>query len=262
MSVDLDSFRQMFFEEAADLMAEFEAGLLKLDNDPRDAEVLNSVFRCAHSLKGGSATFGLAAVAHFTHSLETLLDQVRAGQIGLNPELLGLLLESLDHMKDLVAAGQSGDNSPDSTELIARIEEITQAEGDGGNDAISLSRVDVRFFPGTDVMRTGGDPLRIVGQLLDGNAVLSAWCDTSRLPALTDMDPLACYFGWNIEMLTMSDTDRLHEVLEFVAAESEIEMIVPLQVRHCEQARIRRGAAHIIFPAQRNGAGRNGGEGR
>src|SRR5215470_12190003 len=99
MNLDMSQFHQAFFDEAADLLADFEGLLLRLEETPEDPELLNTIFRCAHSIKGGSATFGFTDIAHFTHGLETLLDKVRNGQVRVDRALAQLLLESLDQMK-------------------------------------------------------------------------------------------------------------------------------------------------------------------
>ncbi len=78
MTLDLTQFHDAFFEESFEALDSMEAALLKLDLGAPDAELINTIFRVAHSIKGGSATFGFTEIASFTHSLETLLDELRA----------------------------------------------------------------------------------------------------------------------------------------------------------------------------------------
>ena len=75
MSIDLSQFHQVFFEESFEGLDIMESGLLELDPNAVDNETVNSIFRAAHSIKGGSATFGFNHVAEFTHVMETLLDE-------------------------------------------------------------------------------------------------------------------------------------------------------------------------------------------
>ena len=77
MQVDLNRFRETFFQESAKHLAEMEAGLLRLDQGCFDPELLNSIFRAAHSIKGSSGMFGLDDIARFTHALESLLDRLQ-----------------------------------------------------------------------------------------------------------------------------------------------------------------------------------------
>ena len=109
MKLDLKRFQDTFFEEAAEHLATMEAGLLDLETRSSDAELLNTIFRAAHSIKGGSASFGFKEIAHFTHALENVLDRLRAGRLAAEPALTSLLLESADLLRDLVEATRGGE---------------------------------------------------------------------------------------------------------------------------------------------------------
>ena len=109
MDEDLDLI-QAFIEEAAELVEGFERGLLDLEQTPEDAEVLNRIFRAAHTIKGNSAMLGFADVAHFTHSLEDVLDRMRKGKLRVTQAGMNLLLRSLDMLKlKLKTVGKDGD---------------------------------------------------------------------------------------------------------------------------------------------------------
>ena len=79
MSIDISQFLDVFYEESFEGLAVMEQGLLGLDPDAVDGETINAIFRAAHSIKGGAGTFGLNEVSEFTHTMETLLDQIRDG---------------------------------------------------------------------------------------------------------------------------------------------------------------------------------------
>src|SRR4051812_24420197 len=103
-----------FFEEAAEALSQLENGLLALDKPhENEQEIINDVFRAAHSIKGGAATFGLSAIAEFAHSAETLLDKVRAGQLQASRDVNALLLSSVDVLRVLVAKAAAGSPGPD-----------------------------------------------------------------------------------------------------------------------------------------------------
>ncbi|MFN4103894.1 MAG: Hpt domain-containing protein, partial [Tepidimonas sp.] len=78
---DLTQFYQIFFEEAGENLEQMEQLLLNLDLDTVDDETLNAIFRCAHSIKGGAATFGFEDVAELTHQMESLLDKLRRHEL-------------------------------------------------------------------------------------------------------------------------------------------------------------------------------------
>ena len=94
MSVDVDmaEIAQLFIEESLEGLAIMESGLLNLDLGAADPETMNSIFRAAHSIKGGGATFGFTEVSEFAHHVETLLDEMRQGQRAVTREGVDLLL--------------------------------------------------------------------------------------------------------------------------------------------------------------------------
>ena len=108
MSLDLDQFHATFFEESREGLEAMEAGLLSLEQGNRDGDLINSIFRAAHSIKGGSATFGFDAIAGMTHVLETLLDELRAGQRAVSPPAVDAMLASVDVLRALLAEAEHG----------------------------------------------------------------------------------------------------------------------------------------------------------
>ena len=105
---DLSQFYQIFFEEAAENLDLMEQMLLDLNVDAANDEELNGIFRCAHSIKGGAATFGFADVAELTHHMESLLDRLRRHELQLVPQMVDVLLESADASRSLLARHQAG----------------------------------------------------------------------------------------------------------------------------------------------------------
>ncbi|AGX87815.1 chemotaxis protein CheW [Candidatus Symbiobacter mobilis] len=105
---DLSQFYQIFFEEAGENLDLMEQMLLNLNLETADDEVLNGVFRCAHSVKGGAATFGFSDVAELTHQMESLLDRLRRHELQTTSAMVDVLLESADASRSLLARHQSG----------------------------------------------------------------------------------------------------------------------------------------------------------
>ena len=109
---DLTQFYQIFFEEAGENLDLMEQMLLNLDIETVDDEKLNGIFRCAHSVKGGAATFGFADVAELTHQMESLLDRLRRHELQPNAAMVDVLLESADASRSLLARHQAGGEGP------------------------------------------------------------------------------------------------------------------------------------------------------
>jgi two-component system chemotaxis sensor kinase CheA len=130
MSIDMSQFYQVFFDETAEHLASMEALLLALDLDALDADQLNAIFRAAHSIKGGSGTFGFTDLAKVTHVLETLLDRVRKNEITLTRDMVDVFLQAGDVLRGLLEAHQNGSiaNESASIAICARLERLT-AEG-------------------------------------------------------------------------------------------------------------------------------------
>jgi two-component system chemotaxis sensor kinase CheA len=126
--IDLSQFYQVFFEEAGENLESMEQMLLNLDIGNPDDEQLNAIFRCAHSVKGGAATFGFADVAELTHQMETLLDKLRRHELTITPAMVDVLLASGDALKAQLARHQgNGGDVVDTADLLATIR--VQAEG-------------------------------------------------------------------------------------------------------------------------------------
>jgi two-component system chemotaxis sensor kinase CheA len=127
--IDLSQFYQVFFEEAGENLESMEQQLLELDIEAADDEELNAIFRCAHSIKGGAATFGFADVAELTHQMETLLDKLRRHELTPTSEMVDVLLASGDALKAQLARHQgSGGAEIDTTELLFNIRALVEGE--------------------------------------------------------------------------------------------------------------------------------------
>ncbi|SDC00397.1 CheA signal transduction histidine kinase [Variovorax sp. CF079] len=137
--MDLSQFTQAFFVEAIELLAEMEQLLLELDVESPDSEQLNAIFRAAHSIKGGAATFGFTALTDTTHLLETLLDRARHGQLSLSGPMIDAFLETKDALQEQLTAYQAG-KEPE-TETVAHICAVLQqlARENGAAEAAPAS---------------------------------------------------------------------------------------------------------------------------
>lgn len=108
MTIDMSQFFQVFFDEAEEGLAEMEKLLLAVNVSDPDSEDLNAVFRAAHSIKGGAATFGLSDLAEVTHVLESLLDRIRQGQMALTAQHVDAFLAAKDILKSMLDGHRHG----------------------------------------------------------------------------------------------------------------------------------------------------------
>jgi two-component system chemotaxis sensor kinase CheA len=127
--IDLSQFYQVFFEEAGENLDRMEQQLLEIDIETADDETLNSIFRCAHSVKGGAATFGFGDVAELTHQMETLLDKLRRHELAPTAPMVDVLLQSGDALRAQLARHQNGGDGEtvDTADLLRSM--IAMANG-------------------------------------------------------------------------------------------------------------------------------------
>ena len=149
---DLTQFYQIFFEEAGENLDLMEQMLLNLNLETADDEELNGIFRCAHSVKGGAATFGFADVAELTHQMESLLDRLRRHELSPTSAMVDVLLESADASRSLLARHQSGGEGDvlPTSDLVRRISELA-AGGGAMQSAPPLAAATAQHAPTTVV---------------------------------------------------------------------------------------------------------------
>lgn len=216
MTMDLEQFHDIFFQESEEALDTMEQTLLAIDAQGMDEESINTVFRVAHSIKGGSATFGFEDLTSFTHTMETLLDLARSGEIKLEGDETDLLLRSVDVMRDLLAA--ASERTPADSAWYTEIQDeferrITGARSGGASGSgstpagvSSSARSDtgdehwrIEIPAGSGLRPEGTDPLMLLDALASlGEARVRV--DASSLPSLAELDPERCHLGWSVEL--------------------------------------------------------------
>lgn len=211
-SVDMGQFHQVFFEESDEGLDAMEHGLMSLDLGEVDAEVINTIFRAAHSIKGGSATFGFLAVAEFTHVMETLLDEMRNGERDVSQEVVDILLQAGDCLREMLQCEQSGTARND--EAISNSLQALEKLLEQGDDAVSTASTPsttntvgsdnsgcwkIEFVPLAHLMKTGNDPIRLIDTLADLGEI-SVAVHHEKVPLLNVIDEEDCYLSWTIKL--------------------------------------------------------------
>jgi two-component system chemotaxis sensor kinase CheA len=242
MTTDLSQFQDAFFEESSEHLTTIEDGLLQLEQRPDDLDLLNRIFRAAHSIKGNSGMFGFTAVGQFTHKMETLLDQLRNGKFSVTPDITDILLRSTDQLKILIEAARGG-AAPD-TDLLLQLERELAAAAEGGEaqrstsptpssaslattPAVSsstpgLHRFRITWAAPIWLFQRGLDPVRMIGELEDLGTIVSRRLDTSRFPAFESLDPESCYLIWTLELETPKEQAVVEGVFDFVRDGGEL----------------------------------------
>ena len=244
-----------FLSEAREQIAAIEQLLLQLEDAPEDRNLLDSLFRCAHTVKGSAGIFGLDAVVGFTHHVETLLDRLREGHLLLTPALSTLLLQCNDQIKALVDAAQDPDAddaaaAAEREALIARLHAAGGAAGGvaggvaggaaglpapGGAGTAEDARPAAVLGPwqvsaqfGADTFRNGMDPLTILRYVAGLGRVAMVACDISTVPTLELIDPESCHLAFQFNLQTDADRDAIEAAFSFVRDDCALRLTPPV----------------------------------
>jgi two-component system, chemotaxis family, sensor kinase CheA len=230
LDAEMMEIAKVFFQESREGLDVMESGLLGL-SDASDSETINTIFRAAHSIKGGSATFGFAEVAGFTHGVETLLDEMRNGLRPVTAEAIQTLLQSCDCLREMISAAEAG-HALDQSRIAVLNADIAHILGEARAPAAppdmaaqfpaptsaapeAASGWRILFQPVSDLLRLRNEPTRMFAELARlGSITVSA--DLSRLPELDTMDPEACYLSWLIELSGEVSRAQLEEIFDWV----------------------------------------------
>ncbi len=236
MSIDLAQFQQLFFEESSEGLDIMESGLLSLEAGESDHETINTIFRAAHSIKGGSGTFGLTAVSDFTHLMETLLDEMRDGRRQVATDSIAVLLESVDCLREMLAAiqQQQAVDEQKVAEQKKRLEQVLTGKGQARETTAELSesalatqtghgqqRFEVTFKPHLTMLQTGNDPVRIFRELKTLGA-FDCQLDFSSLPDFYDLEATNSYLSWRLSIQGDIKQTEIEEVFEWVEDECDL----------------------------------------
>lgn len=235
---DLDQFKQTYITECFELLVEMEEKLMALDPDAAEMEQLNAIFRCAHSIKGGSGAFGFDYITNFTHVLEALLDAMREGRVAPSREAVDTLLKASDIVTQMVRAAQEGVRPPDDlgADVKARLEAFAGGMAKGETDAAyglfgeepeqmsdSESSWRIDFAPHETLFTTGNEPLLILRELARlGKCEITAY--TARVPEIAYLTATNCHIGWSIQLLTAQPEAAIREVFEFVVDHCDLKI--------------------------------------
>ena len=225
-----------FVSEGQEQIASIEQLLLQLEDTPDDRELLDALFRCAHTVKGSAGIFGLDAVVAFTHHVETLLDCLREGELALTPEISTLLLQCNDQIRQLIdqATGGIDDASGQATRaaLVARLDALHPGASQArpgettmaakAADRMQAWQVSARF--GTDTFRNGMDPLALLSYVGQIGTLDAVQCDGEAVPALEALDPESCHLGFAFALHTDQGRQAIENAFSFAIDDTVLQI--------------------------------------
>src|SRR5579864_3220306 len=247
MGVDLAQFHEAFFEESFEAIESMEASLLKLDVAAPDAETINTIFRVAHSIKGGAGMFNFTDIASFTHTLETLLDGVRAGRTRLSTAIMDLLLKSVDVMREMLRGAQRKETfDPQRVADLQFDLEVAVANNAAAAPAATPAPAPAAAEPAAasapetvpaappaaptewlisvrpleNMLSRGNEPLALFAALAE-HGELTLIADLRELPALEAIEAHRCYLSWQVRLTSAVGQERIREAFEWVEGDCD-----------------------------------------
>ena len=241
MNINLSQFHDIFFEESFEGIASMESELLRLSPGAADKEIINTIFRAAHSIKGSASTFGFGGISEFTHKMETVLDKMRNDELEITQELISILLSAVDSLNNMLTSEKedkphdttivenvSGQleriSTPDSGQTPANKAATEQKNKDEVNhDESPEQRWRIGFYPDERLFYTGNDPLRLIRELKSmGEFAIKAEVD--GVPDFDKLDVHNCHLGWRIQVQGDISQEQVEEVFAWVEGDCRLEI--------------------------------------
>ena len=227
--MDLSDVIESFFAESLEGLELMENGLLAMQPGAVEPETINTIFRAAHSIKGGGGIFGFSEISDFMHGVEALLDQLRSGQREFSEELSTLLLETIDCARHMFETTRN--KQPQQQDKIDALQErieqtlnqIPPAEPyiPYESEKQLSSRWYISFRPHSGMLAKANDPLRMMRELADLGPLTSR-VHIDNLPAFADIEPTECYLRWDIELESAIPKEEIEEIFAWVLDECDL----------------------------------------
>jgi two-component system chemotaxis sensor kinase CheA len=215
---------ETFRQEARELLEQLELGLLDLEQNPANDDLINSTFRALHTIKGSGAMFGFTEVAAFVHEFETAFDQVRKGETLATPALIAVALDAKDHIHTLIE--QPNGPAAGGQAILEALRQVIAGEGVETASVPELAapapaaesksvRWRLRFRLPGDSLVYGTNPLLLLEEIRAiGPCTITALTDT--IPTLEVIDPEVPYMGWQVDITAEDPRPAIEDVFLFL----------------------------------------------
>jgi two-component system chemotaxis sensor kinase CheA len=234
----VNSFTEKFKEEVKEYCERLESGLLLLENEPDNYQIIDEIFRIMHSMKGSGGMFGFDLLSEVTHDLESLYDIFRSKKLLVDSEVISFTLNSIDGLHNLMVVSPTSEHqlladkmkyetkqqiSRFISEPISVVQENLSFKGNSFQSNIYQNTWYISFVPNKDILKNGTNPFYLIDEL---NALgeCNIQVDFDRLPELSEIEPECCYISWSIFIATSESIETLRDVFIFVTGQAEIEL--------------------------------------
>ena len=256
---DSDEFISIFLSEANEIVEGLENDLVLLEDNKSDEDLLNKIFRSAHTLKSSAGTVGFTTMSELNHVAENLLEKVRSGKLDVTPKMITVLLEFLDTVKIMLQNIIDGKGEADGVDNIESLKAKIKAIADGNEDIETVSaaepkiqkkevqkteepKEDIKESKSEESEKSGGsnlfhidmsfkatifdngiDPLMFLNDLKAIGTINNLKIDTSNIPSISALeDPYTCYTQFSLDLETNSAIEQVQNIFLFVIDDNDI----------------------------------------
>ena len=258
---DSDEFISIFLSEANEIVEGLENDLVLLEDNKSDEDLLNKIFRSAHTLKSSAGTVGFTTMSELNHVAENLLEKVRSGKLDVTPTMITVLLEFLDTVKIMLQNIIDGKGEADGVNNIESLKAKIKAIADGNEidasvqtpttssaaptvkketptstqaQAIEEPEKKEESASGSNVFHismsfkatifdNGIDPLMFLNDLRDIGTISNLKIDSSNVPTISALeDPYTCYTQFSLDISTNSTLEQVQNIFLFVIDDNDI----------------------------------------
>lgn len=247
--MSLDAVLQTFYVEAREHLESMENVLLKMDDGECNDEILNEIFRSAHTIKGSAGIFGLDHIVNFTHVVENVLDRARDNEIEIDKALIDVIFKCRDHMQSLVdvtldefnaqaelqktgsdlletlAPWASAESSP--AIVASNTTTDTPSNDTSVNDEDNENFWHISLRLSNDCLRNGMDPLSFIKFLTSLGEIKHIETITDNFPTSASFDAETLYFAYEIALQSDATLEEIENTFMFVQDDSDITILPP-----------------------------------
>lgn len=219
-----DKLREIFKSEVDELIEDSEEVLVALESEVENEDLINEIFRIFHSIKGSAGVVGFHEMAHFSHGVENVLDRVRQGELKVSKNLISLVLESIDILKNYIEFYFGGPPVPEDkvqriTSSLSRFKGVSEEPEYVIQDKKKTTKVKKSKYFGIhiqleeDIFLRGQDPLLLLQELNDIGTFDSIRATVSKVPELEDLNPSRNYISYDLVLKTKSGYEEVSTYL-------------------------------------------------
>jgi two-component system chemotaxis sensor kinase CheA len=237
MNIDIEFYRRQFYQEARDILETLNENVLQLEVRPEDRELINSIFRGIHTIKGSAGSFDLDDISSFAHYFESLLSLLRDGVIDVNPDLIDLILAGIDHLFELINSYEKGTPVQVDNALVEKFnaiitgakrtetrvketrkqtkmeseetvpEEIEEVLRENAQKGLNIYKITLNYD--SETFRNGYDPLVLLKNISDSSSFYKAYVNWRDIPSISDFNPYELYLSPTVYIATELSKDDI-----------------------------------------------------